>query len=130
SAVSRRTSAPTSKSSRCTRTAMASASGDRREKGDLARADDAGRGPDVALIDRSPDHVGALEGGGILRPTRLHPGDEVCDGLDMRRQLDLLLGTPDFFANPCEVEQLDCRSAGLASGHRVRLTRHPRWPAA
>src|SRR4029450_382197 len=81
-AVMWRTSAPTSKSSRCTRTLKGSASRHRRKEGDLARAGHAGRRLDVRLIDGGADHVGTRKRLGVLGPQALQPPHQVRHGVD------------------------------------------------
>src|SRR6478735_722385 len=71
--VRRLTSAPTSKSSACTRTLMRLASRHRREEGDLARAGDAGGRLHVHAVERDADHLGARERFRIFRPAALEP---------------------------------------------------------
>ena len=61
-------SAPTSKSSACTRTLIALASGHRREERDLARAGDAGGRPRRAAVERHADHLGSRKGLRIFGP--------------------------------------------------------------
>src|SRR5581483_8306583 len=120
-AVRRRTSAEMSKSSFCTRTLTALASGHRREEGDLARPGQARGGLDVGAVDGRADHVGAGEGLGVLGSTALEPGHQVGHGADPGRQVDDLLGLAGLLAHPGEVEDpyghgLDLMLHGGANG--------------
>src|SRR5262249_6106171 len=80
--VSRRISAPTSKSSACTRTAIMSPSGDGREKRDLAHPGDAGGRLDVGAVESDADHLGPRKRLRIFGASRLEPGDELLRSLD------------------------------------------------
>src|ERR1700722_16354889 len=62
--------------------APSSAAGHRREEGDLARARDRGIGFDMGAIDGGADHLGVLEGMGILFAALAEPGDQVRHGRD------------------------------------------------
>src|SRR3990172_10990892 len=81
------TSAPTSKSSRWTRT-LTSPSRHRRKERDLAGAGEARLRRHVLLVDGRADHMAAGEGLRIFRPPALQPIDELGHGRHLGRQLD------------------------------------------
>src|SRR5436190_13420571 len=101
--VSRATSAPMSKSSRCRRTTLSSRH--RRKERDLARACDLRVGLHVIAVDRGADDVGVLEGIVILLAALFEPRDEFANRAHVCRRIDLLLRLADAFAHPGEVEQ-------------------------
>src|SRR5262245_38155350 len=102
-AARRRTSAPTSKSSRCTRTLKASASRHRGKEGDLAGAGQVGRWLDVDLIDGGPDDLGARERVRVLGALPLEPGHQLPHCADFGRQIENLLGLAGLLAHPGEI---------------------------
>src|SRR5688572_19750123 len=87
--VSRAISAPTSKSSRCSRTK--SASGHRREERNLTRALDRSVRLHVRVVDRRADDLRVLERIGIFLAAFREPGHEFPDGANAHRRIDLLL---------------------------------------
>ena len=82
-ALRRAISAPMSKSSCWTR--ITSASGHRREEGDLARGPDPRIVAHMALVDGGADHLVARERIGEFGSARLEPGDQLGDGRDRQR---------------------------------------------
>src|SRR5579872_1736560 len=96
-------SAPTSKSSRCTRI-IASPPGHRREEGHLIIAPDRVVEADITLIDGDPDHRRILEGFGELRAAAFEPVDERLDRRHVGRRVEHLLGDADLGADPGEIE--------------------------
>src|SRR5512143_2276088 len=101
--LSRAISAPMSKSSCWTR--ITSASGHRREEGDLARVADHRIVAHMALVDRGADHLVSRKRIGEFGSARLEPGDQLADGRDVGRQHDLF-GSPAYlFSHPGEIEE-------------------------
>src|SRR5262249_39554028 len=116
------TSAPMSKSSRCTRTAN-SASRDRRKQRNLARAGNGCGRMHVLLVDGGAHDAGPAERLGVLRAAALEPADPVGDRRKARRQVDDFLGLADLLAHPCEIEKphrhVGCFSSSPGSGRRL-----------
>src|SRR5690606_16066776 len=92
--LSAASSAPASKGSRCTRTAM-SASGDWREQRDLVAWCDRVARLGVLLVDRDADRPGILESLRETGPAARQPGEQLADRRHALRQGDLLLGGAD-----------------------------------
>src|SRR5262245_16934226 len=97
------TSAPTSKSSRCTRTPTL-ASGHGWKEGYLPRPGKTGRRRHMRAIDGGADHLGARKCFSVLRASPLQPLDQVGNGRHPDRQLDEFLGLAGLLAHPGEVE--------------------------
>src|SRR5580704_18531387 len=85
-ADSRSSSAPTSKSSRCTRIIVL-ASGDRRENCDLVTLPDGVLEPDIVLIDRHPHDRNIAQSLGISAAPRSQPIEQPCHVLHSGRQV-------------------------------------------
>src|SRR5262245_39313824 len=115
-ALSRAISAPISKSSRWTR--IISASGDRREEGDLARAGNPRVMAHVLAIDRGSDHLGAGEGILEFRPAALQPIDQFGDGADAFRRRDFLRGDAGLLLDPGEIEETHAANPPSSHGGR------------
>src|SRR5438270_9295748 len=98
-------SAPTSKSSRCTRI-IALTSGYRREDCDLVTLPDGVLEPDIVLIDRDPDHRKVTQRLGISAAARPQPIEQPCHVLHSRRQVGFLFGAADARAQPGKIKQL------------------------
>ena len=101
--------------------AQGSASGHRREEGDLACSGEARRGLDVGAVDGGADHVGAREGLGVLGPQALQPGHQLRHRADAGRHVDDLLGLAGLLAHPGEVEYLHGHGAGPYCSMAVRM---------
>src|SRR5262245_7475556 len=114
-AARRRTSAPTSKSSRCTRALKGSTSGHRRKEGDLARPGEAGGRLDVRLIDGGSDDLRPRKCLGVLGPGLPEPRPQVRHRVDAGRQIEVLLGLAGLLAHPGEIADLDGHRAGYCS---------------
>src|SRR3990172_230260 len=123
-AVRALTSAPTSKSSRWTRT-HTSASRHRRKERDLAGAGEARLRRHVLLVDGGADDVAAGEGFRVFRPPALEPIDEPGPGPPPGRQLDHLLGLARLLAHPGEIE--DLQLFRLHGGHPALARPIDRW---
>src|SRR5271155_2079562 len=104
-AVRRSSSAPTSKSSRCTRI-IALASGHRREERDLVTLPDGVVEPDIVLIDRHPDDRKIAQRLGISAAARPQPVEQPCHVLHSSRQIGFLFGAPDARTQPGKIKQL------------------------
>src|SRR5712671_140320 len=104
-AARRSSSAPTSKSSRCTRI-IALTSGHRREDRDLVTLPDGVLGPDIVLIDRHPDHRKITQRLGISAAARSQPIEQACHVLHSRRQIGFLFGAADARTQPGKIKQL------------------------
>src|SRR5260370_28804235 len=85
---------------------MASASGDRREDGDLAALPQGMLASDVILIDRHAHHRKIPQRLSISAAARLQPVQEPGHVSDVRRQIDFLLGAPDARPQPSEIKEL------------------------
>src|SRR5262245_55119978 len=114
-AARRRTSAPTSKSSRCTRTLKASASRHRGKKSDFAGAGQIGRRLDVDLIDGGADDLGARKSLRVLGALPLEPSHQLAHCADAGRQIENLLGLAGLLAHPGEITDRDGHRAGHCS---------------
>src|SRR5579863_6448089 len=98
-------SAPTSKSSRCTRI-IGSPSGHRREERDLVAVRERMAAPDIIVIDRDADRLGFRERLAPAGAARPQPLDKARDIAHLGGQHHLLLGDADARAQPGEIEQL------------------------
>src|SRR6266436_8240499 len=103
-AARRSSSAPTSKSSRCTRI-IGSASGDRREQRDLVAFAQRVLGSDIILIDRDPYHSEIPQRLGISAAAGAQPIEQTRDIANFGRQGHLLLGAADARSQPREIKQ-------------------------
>src|SRR5690348_10203905 len=102
--VSAAISAPGSKSSRWTRI-IRSASGDRREEGDLVAGFEAMVVGDVFAIDRDAHELGVGQRALVIRPARFQPIDELRHGRDRARGIEILFGGADLLPQPGEIEE-------------------------
>src|SRR6185436_18767042 len=119
--VRRLISAPTSKSSACTRTAIGSPSRHGWEECDLARTGNAGGRFDVGPVESHADHLGPRKRLRIFGTAIAEPSHQLLGGLDSCRHVERLLDLADLLAHPGEVQNLD------GHGHRVwRLAVHGR----
>src|SRR5690348_3855517 len=109
--VSASSSAPMSKSSRCTRI-IASASGDRREERHFVAGTDGMIPGDIFLVDRDADDRAVAERLGEAGPARLQPVEQSGHGGDTRRRLERLLGLADLLAQPREIKDLHASDLG------------------
>src|SRR5262245_17245918 len=105
--VSLAASAAASNGSRCRRMVaviavrfLRSAARHRREEGDLARAGNGAVGAHMGAVEGGADHLRILERAGIFVAAGAQPGDEIGDGGDGGRRLDLLLRLADALAHP------------------------------
>src|SRR5271155_6129094 len=100
-AASRSSSAPMSKSSRCTRI-IASASGDRREDRDLVAGAYRVVEPHIVMVDRDPNDGAVLQRRRIIGAARAEPIEQPGHVADLRRQRQFLFGAADSRAQPGE----------------------------
>src|SRR5260221_9639787 len=98
-------SAPTSKSSRCTRI-TGSASRHRRDQRHLVARRHRMVAGDIALVDGNAHDARVLERLGEARSAALEPVEQRRHGGDPGGQLDPFLGGADLGAQPGEIEQL------------------------
>src|SRR6516164_624419 len=101
--VNAASSAPRSKSSRCTRT-VNSPSRYRREQGHLVGRPQPMIPADIVLVDRHAHDPLVLERFGESRAARLQPIKESRHRGDIARQLDLFLGLADLGTEPSEIQ--------------------------
>ena len=66
----------------------------------------------VGLVDGRADYFGVFEGMRELRPARLQPGDQLGDGGDIARHIDVLGGVSDFLFHPSEIQETHYSSSG------------------
>src|SRR6516165_5367731 len=113
--VSFSTSAATSKASCCRRivvvmTLATSAAGHRREERDLVGAGDRRIGAHVMAVDCGADHLRIFESVGVTLAAPGEPADQIANGGDAGRRLDLLLRHADALAHPGEIQKLHASS--------------------
>src|SRR5690625_5221854 len=104
-AVSAAISWPGSKSSRCTRTVMASASGHRREEGDLVTGLHRISRSCVLLVHRNAHRLGVAERRRVVVTALRQPREELFDVGHRLGRGDLLLRMTHFLLQPGEIQQ-------------------------
>src|SRR5262249_9345015 len=114
-------SSPTSKSSCWILITLSS--GDRREKGNLARSADRGVVARMGLVDCRPDDFGAGKSVVELRAARLKPGHQLGDRGYLARQLHLFSGHAGLLLDPGEIEEAGAHGSSSVLTWRIAARR-------